>query len=133
MKDLINKLTKFNNNVSFKDVLRDRPDGTGDRKILTTKTASKVDIIMRYTTKYDATNIDSIVKAIIDIGYTEELNEIRSLMLVNNFAAIRNQAMLELDIVNRINRGNYVCKSVEECPTVDNNLTIDSFYLQRMV
>lgn len=45
-------------------------------------------------------------------------------MLVNNFQAIRNQAMLELDIVNRLNGGHCVRKLVEECPVVENSLTI---------
>lgn len=105
--------------------MRDKPDALGDRKIPTTKTANKVDIIMRYMNKYGSTNMDSIVKCIIDLGYVEELNEIRSLMLVNNFMAIKNQAILELDIVNKLNGGCYVRKLVEECPSIDGTMSID--------
>lgn len=76
MQDMINRLA--NDNVTFRDVLKDRPDMGGDIMIPTTKTANKVDIVMRYMQKYGTTNMDSIVKAIIDIGYTDELNEIRS-------------------------------------------------------
>lgn len=94
MEQLIHKLN--DENITFKDVLRDKPDALGDKRIPTTKTANKVDIIMKYMTKYGTTNLDSIVKSIIDIGYVDELNEIRSLMLVNNFTAIKNQAILEL-------------------------------------
>lgn len=123
MQEIIQQLTS--DNASFKDVLRDRPDAMGDRKIPTTKTANKVDIIMRYMTRYGTTNMDSIVKSIIDLGYTDELNEVRSLMLVNNFMAIKNQAILELDIVNKLNGGDYMRKLVEECPVIEGSMSID--------
>lgn len=123
MQQMITKLT--HDNMTFKDVLRDKPDAMGDRKIPTTKTANKVDIVMRYMGKYGTTNMDSIVKSIIDLGYTDELNEIRSLMLVNNFTAIKNQAILELDIVNKLNGGDYCRKLVEDCPIIEGSMSID--------
>lgn len=81
IQDMITRLS--DDKVSFKDVLKDKMDCTVDKKVPTTKTANKLDIVMKYMSKYGTTNMDSIVKAIIHLGYHEELNEIRSLMLVN--------------------------------------------------
>lgn len=88
------------------------------------KTAEKMDILKSYMLKYNKTSAKEILMAIFKDGDKAELNQWRTLTLVNNFAHIRKIAESEYEIERELNGKTYVDKFIEECPANEGELSI---------
>lgn len=94
------------------------------KKLPTTKTASKVDILKAYMSKYSTNDTDEILKQIMINGCNDELNGWRSLCLVPVVNYIKEQACKELNVTKEIHGTTYVDKFMSECPAPDDCLTV---------
>lgn len=90
--------------------LSDNPEIERVKKLPTTKTATKVDILKAYMIRYSTNNTDEILKQIMMNGSMDELNEWRSLCLVPVFQNIKVQACKELNMTLEIHGTTYIDK-----------------------
>lgn len=115
--------TEEENIDTFQSIMRNKiPEESKTLKV--SKTAEKVDILKAFMIKYAKTSSEEILAAILKEGDKAELDQWRTLTLVNNFTYILKQAQSEFEIERDISEKTYVDKFIEECPVIEGEMSI---------
>ena len=98
--------------------------------IVTSKTATKVDMIKEFIDMYNQRSIDDLLKAIMKTGDKTELEAFRTLKLGPNFVQIFQQAISEIDISRKPVGHTFIDSLISDCePKTDTMDTTETAIL----